>query len=152
MTGPRRPKIFRATWPNCSACWAPSSPASAWWPLPGPVRTCRVWLLGSSLFSAQLAAERGLPYAFASHFAPRLLLQAIELYRRLFKPSVEWPKPYVVIGVPLIAAPTDDEAQFLASSTFARVLGILKGERRKLAAPRPRPGGAAVAAGTRRHR
>jgi luciferase family oxidoreductase group 1 len=113
----------------------PEQPGQRLVATPGAGTNVPVWLLGSSLFSAQLAAERGLPYAFASHFAPRLLLQAIELYRRLFKPSVEWPKPYVVIGVPLIAAPTDDEAQFLASSTFARVLGILKGERRKLAAP-----------------
>ncbi len=113
----------------------PEQPGQRLVATPGAGTNVPVWLLGSSLFSAQLAAERGLPYAFASHFAPRLLLQAIELYRRLFKPSAEWPKPYVVIGVPLIAAPTDDEAQFLASSTFARVLGILKGERRKLAAP-----------------
>ena len=113
----------------------PEQPGQRLVATPGAGTNVPVWLLGSSLFSAQLAAERGLPYAFASHFAPRLLLQAIELYRRLFKPSVEWPKPYVVIGVPLIAAPTDDEAQFLASSTFERVLGILKGERRKLAAP-----------------
>lgn len=102
---------------------------------PGAGTNVPIWLLGSSLFSAQLAAERGLPYAFASHFAPRLLLQAIDLYRRLFKPSAQCAKPYVAIGVPLIAAPTDEEAQFLASSTWIRVLGILKGERRKLAPP-----------------
>ena len=114
---------------------APAQPGQRLIATPGAGTQVPIWLLGSSLFSAQLAAERGLPYAFASHFAPRLLLQAIDLYRDLFKPSAEWPKPYVVIGVPLIAAPTDDEAQFLASSTFQRVLGILKGERRKLAAP-----------------
>ena len=114
---------------------APAQPGQRLIATPGAGTQVPIWLLGSSLFSAQLAAERGLPYDFASHFAPRLLLQAIDLYRELFKPSAEWPKPYVVIGVPLIAAPTDDEAQFLASSTFQRVLGILKGERRKLAAP-----------------
>ena len=114
---------------------APAQPGQRLIATPGAGTQVPIWLLGSSLFSAQLAAERGLPYAFASHFAPRLLLQAIDLYRELFKPSAEWPKPYVVIGVPLIAAPTDEEAQFLASSTFERVLGILKGERRKLAAP-----------------
>ncbi len=102
---------------------------------PGAGTNVPIWLLGSSLFSAQLAAERGLPYAFASHFAPRMLLQAIELYRRLFKPSAQLAKPYVVIGVPLIAAPTDEEAEFLASSTWQRILGMLKGERRKLAPP-----------------
>ena len=114
---------------------APAEPGQRLVATPGAGTEVPIWLLGSSLFSAQLAAERGLPYAFASHFAPRLLLQAIELYRRLYKPSARWPKPYVVIGVPLIAAPTDEEAEFLASSTYQRVLGILKGERRKLAPP-----------------
>ena len=114
---------------------APAEPGQRLVATPGAGTNVPIWLLGSSLFSAQLAAERGLPYAFASHFAPRLLLQAIELYRRLYQPSARWPKPYVVIGVPLIAAPTDEEAQFLASSTYQRVLGILKGERRKLAPP-----------------
>jgi luciferase family oxidoreductase group 1 len=94
-----------------------------------------IWLLGSSLFSAQLAAERGLPYAFASHFAPKLMMQAMDLYRANFQPSRELAKPYVAIGVPLVAAPTDEEAQFLASSIYQRVLGILTGERKKLQPP-----------------
>ncbi len=102
---------------------------------PGANTNVPIWLLGSSLFSAQLAAERGLPYAFASHFAPRMLLQAIELYRRLFKPSAALAKPYVAIGVPLIAAPTDEEAEFLASSTYQRVLSILTGARGQLQPP-----------------
>ena len=102
---------------------------------PGAGTDVPIWLLGSSLFSAQLAAERGLPYAFASHFAPRLLHQAIDLYRRLYRPSAAWPQPYVVIGVPLIAAPTDEEADYLASSTYQRVLGILTGDRRLLQPP-----------------
>ena len=102
---------------------------------PGAGTNVPIWLLGSSLFSAQLAAERGLPYAFASHFAPRLLLDAIALYRRQFRASSALAKPYVVIGVPLIAAPTDEEADYLASSTFQRVLGILRGDRRLLAPP-----------------
>jgi luciferase family oxidoreductase group 1 len=103
--------------------------------MPGVGTNIPIWLLGSSLFSAQLAAERGLPYAFASHFAPRLLLQAIDIYRRQFKPSASLAAPYVAIGVPLIAAPTDEEAEFLASSTYQRVLGILTGYRRRLQPP-----------------
>ncbi|MCM2340854.1 LLM class flavin-dependent oxidoreductase [Rhodoferax sp.] len=103
--------------------------------MPGAGTEVPIWLLGSSLFSAQLAAERGLPYAFASHFAPRMMLAAIDLYRRLFKPSKVLSQPYVVIGVPLIAASNDDEAEFLASSTYQRVLGILTGERKPLQPP-----------------
>ena len=92
-------------------------------------------MLGSSLFSARLAAEKGLPYAFASHFAPRLLLQALDVYRSHFQPSATLAQPHVAVGVPLIAAPTDDEAEFLASSTYQRVLGILTGDRRRLQPP-----------------
>jgi luciferase family oxidoreductase group 1 len=103
--------------------------------MPGAGTQVPIWLLGSSLFSAQLAAERGLPYAFASHFAPRLLRQALEVYRGQFRPSATLAKPYVVIGVPLIAAPTDDEAEYLASSTYQRVLGILTGDRTRLQPP-----------------
>jgi luciferase family oxidoreductase group 1 len=103
--------------------------------MPGAGTEVPIWLLGSSLFSAQLAAERGLPYAFASHFAPRMMQAAIDLYQRLFRPSKALSKPYVVIGVPLIAAPGDDEAEFLASSTYQRVLGILTGERKPLQPP-----------------
>ena len=102
---------------------------------PGAGTQVPIWLLGSSLFSAQLAAERGLPYAFASHFAPAMLLQAIEVYRRGFKPSAQCEKPYVMIGVPLVAAPSDAEATYLASSIFQRVLGILRGARGLLQPP-----------------
>ncbi|MBS0356164.1 MAG: LLM class flavin-dependent oxidoreductase [Proteobacteria bacterium] len=103
--------------------------------MPGAGTNVPIWLLGSSLFSARLAAERGLPYAFASHFAPRLLLQALDMYRSNFRPSEQLAKPYAIVGVPLIAAPTDEEADFLASSTYRRVLGILRGDRRRLQPP-----------------
>jgi luciferase family oxidoreductase group 1 len=102
---------------------------------PGAGTQVPIWLLGSSLFSAQLAAQRGLPYAFASHFAPALLLQALDLYRRNFQPSPQLAQPYVIIGVPFIAAPTDEEAQYLASSVYQRVYGILTGRRGKLPLP-----------------
>ena len=103
--------------------------------MPGAGTNVPIWLLGSSLFSARLAALRGLPYAFASHFAPRLLLPALDLYRSEFRPSATLAQPHVMIGVPLIAAPTDEEAEFLASSTYQRVLGILLGERSRLQPP-----------------
>ena len=114
---------------------APAQPGQQLIAMPGAGTNVPIWLLGSSLFSAQLAAERGLPYAFASHFAPRLLLQALALYRQNFRPSATLAKPYAIVGVPLIAAPTDAEAQYLASSTYQRVLGILTNDRRGLQPP-----------------
>ncbi|MGC8701533.1 MAG: LLM class flavin-dependent oxidoreductase [Thiomonas sp.] len=105
--------------------------------MPGAGTQVPIWLLGSSLFSARLAAQRGLPYAFASHFAPRLLHQALDLYRQEFRPSPTRDKPRVIIGVPCIAAPTDEEAQYLASSMQQRVLGILTGQRGRLQPPVP---------------
>jgi luciferase family oxidoreductase group 1 len=103
--------------------------------MPGAGTEVPIWLLGSSLFSAQLAAEMGLPYAFAAHFAPRLLHQALDLYQSLFRPSATLSQPYVIVGVPLIAAPTDEEAELLASSTYQRILGILTGDRQRLKPP-----------------
>ena len=103
--------------------------------MPGAGTNVPIWLLGSSLFSAQLAAHMGLPYAFASHFAPRMLLQAVALYRELFRPSATLAKPYVIVGVPVVAAPTDEEAEFLASSSYQRILGILTGNRALLQPP-----------------
>lgn len=102
---------------------------------PGAGTQVPIWLLGSSLFSAQLAAQLGLPYAFASHFAPRLLMQALEVYRSEFTPSATLSQPYVAMGVPIVAAETDAEAELLASSNEQRVLGIIRGERVKLKPP-----------------
>ena len=113
----------------------PLEPGQRVMAMPGAGTQVPIWLLGSSLYSAQLAAEKGLPYAFASHFAPRMLLQALQIYRSRFKPSAVLDKPYAAIGVPVIAAPTDEEAEFLASSTYQRVLGILTGNRRRLQPP-----------------
>lgn len=113
----------------------PAQPGQRIVAVPGAGTNVPVWLLGSSLFSAQLAAHLGLPYAFASHFAPRMLHQALAIYRQTFKPSATLAKPYAIVGVPLIAAPSDEEAQFLASSTYQRVLGILTGNRTRLQPP-----------------
>ena len=103
--------------------------------MPGAGTRVPIWLLGSSLFSAQLAAQMGLPYAFASHFAPRYLMQALHLYRQNFRPSAVLDKPYAIVGVPFIGAPSDEEAEYLASSTYQRVLGILTGRRGQLPPP-----------------
>ena len=102
---------------------------------PGADTHVPIWLLGSSLFSAALAAQRGLPYAFAAHFAPRLLQQALAVYRDNFQPSANLAAPCVIVGIPFIAAPSDAEADFLASSTYQRVLGILTGDRKRLQPP-----------------
>jgi len=79
--------------------------------IPGAGTHVPIWLLGSSLFSAQLAAALGLPFAFASHFAPADLMPALRLYRNLFKPSAQLEKPYAMVGVNVIAAETDAEAR-----------------------------------------
>ena len=113
----------------------PAQPGARIVAVPGAGTNVPIWLLGSSLFSAQLAAHMGLPYAFASHFAPRMLHQALDIYRRLFQPSARLARPYAIVGVPVVAAPTDEEAQFLASSTYQRVLGILTGQRGLLRPP-----------------
>ncbi len=113
----------------------PARPGQAITAVPGAGTEVPIWLLGSSLFSARLAAHKGLPYAFASHFAPRLLQAALAVYRQEFRPSSVLAQPWVMVGVPVIAAPTDAEAEYLASSTYQRVLGIITGRRGLLAPP-----------------
>ncbi|MEX6500556.1 LLM class flavin-dependent oxidoreductase [Pseudomonas zhanjiangensis] len=96
--------------------------------MPGSGTRVPIWLLGSSLFSAQLAGEKGLPYAFASHFAPRLMHEAIRVYRNAFRPSAVLDKPYVMLGVPLLLADSDEQAQYLATTAYQRVLALLRGQ------------------------
>ena len=84
--------------------------------VPGQGTRVPLWILGSSLFGAQVAAAFGLPYAFASHFAPAQMMQAAEIYRAEFRPSPEWPRPYLMLGVNVFAADTDDEAALLFTS------------------------------------
>lgn len=86
-----------------------------------------LWILGSSTFGATLAAELGLPYSFASHFAPDQLLSALEIYRRNFKPSKQLNRPYVMVGVNVIAADTDDRAKFLATTQQMSFVNLLRG-------------------------
>ena len=103
--------------------------------IPGTGTEVPVWLLGSSLYSAQLAAYLGLPFAFASHFAPDLLLQALEIYRATYRPSPRWPRAHAMVGVNVICADTDDEAAFRFTSLQQRFLGMQRGRR----GPLPRP-------------
>jgi luciferase family oxidoreductase group 1 len=103
--------------------------------IPGIGTKVPIWLLGSSLYSAQLAAHLGLPFAFASHFAPDLLLQALHVYREGYRPSAEWPQPHAMVGVNVVCADSDDEAAFHFTSIQQRFLGMQRGQR----GPLPRP-------------
>ncbi len=105
----------------------PRTPGQRVIAMPGSGTQVPIWLLGSSLFSAQLAGEKGLPYAFASHFAPRYLHEAIRVYRNHFKPSAALEKPYVMLGVPLLLADSDEQAQYLATTAYQRILALLRG-------------------------
>ena len=103
--------------------------------VPGAGLDVPIWILGSSLYGAQLAAALGLPYAFASHFAPAALIPAIEIYRERFKPSEQLEKPYVMLGMNVIAADTEDEAGFLKTSVLQSFVNRSKGQRGKLPPP-----------------
>ena len=94
-----------------------------------------LYILGSSTDSAHLASEKGLPYAFASHFATAQLMQAFTIYRNKFKPSSTLSKPYVIAGMSVIIADTDEEAEFLSTSYYERAIGILTGDRGQMSPP-----------------
>jgi luciferase family oxidoreductase group 1 len=114
---------------------APPKPGQAVRAIPGMGTEVPIWILGSSLYGAQLAAYLGLPYAFASHFAPDMLLQALEVYRNTYRPSERWPKPHAMVGVNVICADTDAQAATLFTSIQQRFLGMQRGVR----GPLPRP-------------
>ncbi|MDB5750413.1 MAG: hypothetical protein JWP65_834 [Ramlibacter sp.] len=105
--------------------------------VPGTGLQVPIWILGSSLFGAQLAAMLGLPYAFASHFAPQQMMQAIEIYRATFKPSAQLAKPYVMLGFNVFAADTDAQAQVLATSMQQAFVNLRSGRPTKLQRPLP---------------
>ncbi|WP_088105611.1 LLM class flavin-dependent oxidoreductase [Halalkalibacter urbisdiaboli] len=94
--------------------------------IPGEGLNIPIWLLGSSGFSAQLAGQLGLPFAFASHFAPEHTLQALELYRSTFQPSESLEEPYAMVGVNVIAANTDEEAERLSTSMQKQFLNLIR--------------------------
>jgi luciferase family oxidoreductase group 1 len=103
--------------------------------VPGKGLKVPVWILGSSLFGAQLAAALGLPYAFASHFAPQQMMHAIQIYRTTFKPSEHLEKPHVMLGFNVFAADTDEEAQFLATSWQQSFVNLRSGRPSRLPPP-----------------
>jgi luciferase family oxidoreductase group 1 len=105
--------------------------------VPGTGAKVPVWILGPSLFGAQLAAMLGLPYAFASHFAPAQMMDAIALYRDSFKPSAQLDKPYVMLGFNVFAADTDEQAQLLATSAQQAIVNLRTGRPGRLPPPRP---------------
>jgi luciferase family oxidoreductase group 1 len=105
--------------------------------VPGAGTNVPLWILGSSLFGAQLAAHLGLPYAFASHFAPASLHSALRVYRERFQPSTQLQASYAAAGCNVICAPTDEEAQHLFSSLQRVVIGLVTGSPGRLAPPAP---------------
>jgi luciferase family oxidoreductase group 1 len=104
-------------------------------PTPGVGAKPQFWMLGSSLFGAQLAAKLGLPYAFASHFAPDHLDAALELYRRDFQPSEACERPHVMVAMNLFVADTEDEAEYLATSQLQAFVALRTGTPGKLPPP-----------------
>jgi len=109
------------------ALFEPAKPGQLVQAVPGAGLEVPLWILGSSLYGAQLAAALGLPYAFASHFAPEALDEALALYRRLFKPSAQLAKPHAMAGVNVIAAETDDEARRLFTSHQQSFVNLRRG-------------------------
>lgn len=103
--------------------------------IPGEGTDVPIWILGSSTDSAFLAAELGLPYAFASHFAPQQLMPALRIYRERFKPSKQLSEPYVMPCVNVIAAVTDAEADYLSTSMLQMFMGVITGDRQPMQPP-----------------
>jgi luciferase family oxidoreductase group 1 len=104
--------------------------------IPGEDLDIPIWILGSSLFGAQLAAMLGLPYAFASHFAPQMMMEAIDVYRRQFEPSDQLAEPYVMLGFNAIVADTEEEAQLLATSVQQAFVSLRTGNAIQLPPPK----------------
>jgi luciferase family oxidoreductase group 1 len=113
----------------------PAEPGQAVQAIPGAGLRVPIWILGSSLFGAQLAAYLGLPFAFASHFAPGMMMEAIAIYRERFRPSAQLASPNVMLGITVVAAESDDEARFLYSSLQQSMLNNRTGRRGRVPPP-----------------
>ena len=114
---------------------APAKSKQAVRSVPGAGTEVPIWILGSSTFGAELAAELGLPYAFASHFAPDALFSALEIYRNQFKPSKQLDHPYAMVGVNVVAADTDEEAHRQFTTIQQSFTNLVRGSGGKLQAP-----------------
>lgn len=117
------------------ALLGPSEPGQRLRSVPGEDANTPLWILGSSTFGAQLAAALGLPFAFASHFAPAQMMSAIDIYRATFRPSEQVQKPYVMLGFNIFAAPTDEQGRLLATSLMQAFASLRRGEPRRLQPP-----------------
>jgi luciferase family oxidoreductase group 1 len=139
MMALRRDHSASATFPNdvqeLQAYFEPAEPGQPVRAIPGEGLRVPLWILGSSLFGAQLAAQLGLPYAFASHFAPDALHEALKAYREAFRPSQQAEEPYAMAGVNAFVADTDEEAQQLFTTMQQAFLGTLRGARGRLRPP-----------------
>jgi luciferase family oxidoreductase group 1 len=139
MMALRRDHSASATFPNdvqeLQAYFEPAEPGQPVRAIPGEGLRVPLWILGSSLFGAQLAAQLGLPYAFASHFAPDALYEALKAYREAFRPSQQSEEPYAMAGVNAFVADTDEEAQHLFTTMQQAFLGTLRGARGRLRPP-----------------
>ena len=120
---------------DLQALLAPAKPGQAVRAVPGAGTEVPIWILGSSTFGAELAAELGLPYAFASHFAPAALFPALEIYRKQFKPSKQLDHPYAMVCVNVVAADTDEEARRQFTSVQQAFTNLVRGSGGKLQAP-----------------
>ncbi len=132
--GPRSGLEFPSLVEELRAYLAPERPGQAVRAIPGAGLDIPIWLLGSSDFSARMAAELGLPFSFAGHFSPEGMA-AMRLYRHLFKPSAVLARPHAMIGVPVVAAPTDEEARFLSTTQQLKFLSLIRGNRLPLQPP-----------------
>jgi luciferase family oxidoreductase group 1 len=117
------------------ALLGPAQPGQKIQAVPGTDSNVPLWILGSSLFGAQLAAMLGLPYAFASHFAPNALMQALHVYRERFEPSAQLERPHAMVSLNVIAADTDEEARYLFTSAQQAFTNMFRGTRGKLQPP-----------------
>ena len=129
------PEAFPQDVLELMAYFRPAQPGQQVQAVPGAGLKVPIWILGSSLFGAQLAATLGLPYAFASHFAPGQMMEAVELYRRRFRPSEQLAHPYVMLGLNVFAAETDGAARLLVTSLQQAFVNLRRGRPQPLQPP-----------------